>query len=195
VQKDLWPYDIDPSSFNNYYGIEQPTSWLHPIYNLGMVPGPAGQAPGKIVYFQNMSRAMAQQCGGVVYVMTFEPTKLASYGNIWGDVEWPALLNNYEVGKTVEKTLFAINADVTTKFEITFLDITTLDPDPPISGKRDLPGGAFNGSQDANTEDTFGGAGDNRGDEDAEESGIDEHEWFEKMEKVAKRLGLKQVKS
>jgi hypothetical protein len=36
---------------------------------------------------------MAQECRGDVYVMTDEPTRLATYGNIWGNVEHPTLRN------------------------------------------------------------------------------------------------------
>ena len=75
--------------------------------------------------------------------MSLEPDSLASFGNIWGNVEWPTILDNYQNG--IVTTLEAINANKTT--ELTLIDITTLEPVP--NGKRDIPEDVFcDGSYD-----------------------------------------------
>jgi hypothetical protein len=66
----------------------EPGSWLEPIKNLGNA--------AINTYFENMSRAMAQQCLGDVYVMSDQPANLTAYQKIWGTVEWPTLAGRYK---------------------------------------------------------------------------------------------------
>ncbi|KAK7923666.1 hypothetical protein PG985_007737 [Apiospora marii] len=79
----------------NYWEVYTAGSWLNFLVQQGQ----------QFTYFENMSRAMARRCGGVVCpsgfstdAMTMRPKNLKKYGFIWGTVEWPTLLARYRSG-------------------------------------------------------------------------------------------------
>ncbi|GAW17401.1 hypothetical protein ANO14919_068580 [Xylariales sp. No.14919] len=80
----------DPRQWN-YWVAYEPGTWLYEgLYIQGK--GPELDEQVKIrEYFENLSVAFANNCGGTIRVMTLDPTGLAKYGYIWGTKELPAL--------------------------------------------------------------------------------------------------------
>jgi hypothetical protein len=156
----------------DYYAMFGAGSWLEGISKLGTVNGPAGSAPGFIVYFQNMSRAMAEQCNEDIYVMSDDIDNLASFKNIWGDVEYPAIYSNY-----LAREVSSLKGIDTATFAFEDIDITTLKPIP----RRSLEHG--------------GRASNGTGGEKRNTWPATEGEMLERMERLARKMGLKQIKS
>ncbi|KAK3367562.1 hypothetical protein B0H63DRAFT_535558 [Podospora didyma] len=98
----LWPNAYMSQQyprFKDFYGIDEPTNWLHSIQELPTVPN---ETPPQIVYFENMSEAMARSCSGEVVVMSQTPKDMGrylTYENIWKNKEKPALENLQRQGK------------------------------------------------------------------------------------------------
>ena len=91
----LWPNKAMENAELNYrdfYGIFMP-GWLNSIVDLGKING----VPAPIVYFENMSEAIAQSCSGEVVIVTQSPSNMKQYidgtqgENIWKNKERPAL--------------------------------------------------------------------------------------------------------
>lgn len=94
----------DDVTRRNYWEVFTPNSWLNHLAN----------TPSQFTYFENMSRAMARQCGGKVFVMSLRPDDLPYYGSggqdnlhsIWNTVEYPELKAQ---GKITELIAIDIN--------------------------------------------------------------------------------------
>ncbi|ETS76427.1 hypothetical protein PFICI_11814 [Pestalotiopsis fici W106-1] len=101
----------DPTQYN-FWEVYVKGSWL----NFLEINGEQFQ------YFENMSEAMASQCGGVVYVMTMRPQRLFKYQFIWGTKEWPRLKARKDAGGPLAPTmLVSIDAaKPTDQYEIDF---------------------------------------------------------------------------
>ena len=91
----LWPNKAMESAelqYRDFYGIYNP-GWLNSIVGLGKI----GSVPAPIIYFENMSEAIAQSCSGEVVVMSQSPHDMKQYidgtrgENIWKNKERPAL--------------------------------------------------------------------------------------------------------
>jgi hypothetical protein len=74
-------------------------TWLSPIYNQ------------RFTYFENMSRAMALNCRGAVYVMSDDPYNLPTDA-IWGTVELPTLRMMAQQGLITSITAISIDGTV-----------------------------------------------------------------------------------
>ncbi|KEY68838.1 hypothetical protein S7711_11504 [Stachybotrys chartarum IBT 7711] len=107
----LWPNALmargDLSRYKDFYGIYLEGNWLHKIRQL---PRRISPPHPETIYFENMSEAMAQTCTGEVVIITEDPTHMVKFtinthnlyndaGNIWGNKEWPALLNSQWAGR------------------------------------------------------------------------------------------------
>ncbi|KAI0106463.1 hypothetical protein GGR51DRAFT_571391 [Nemania sp. FL0031] len=80
----------DPRQWN-YWVSYKPGSWLYEgLYIQGEEKGLDKQVRIR-EYFENMSVAFANNCGGTIRVMSLMPKNLAKYGFIWGNKELPAL--------------------------------------------------------------------------------------------------------
>lgn len=95
----LWPNKVmqaESSKHRDYYGIFEP-GWLHSIVDLGKI----GTVPATIVYFENMSKAIADSCSGEVVIITQSPRNMKQYvdgtrgENIWKNKERPSLRSLY----------------------------------------------------------------------------------------------------
>jgi hypothetical protein len=157
-------------------------SWLEGISKLGTVNGPAGSAPGFIVYFQNMSRAMAEQCNEDIYVMSDEIDNLGSFGNIWGDVEYPAIYSNY-----LAREVSALKGIDAATFAFEDINIATLKPITRRSLKDE--------GQSAGTAKEAKGTNEEQHEEKRYTWPATEEEMLERMERLARKMGLKQIKS
>ncbi len=89
---------IFPGQYQDFYGIDQATNWLHSI---DLLPTEAvdNKVPPRIQYFENMSEAMAKRCKGEVVIVTQTPLLMNLYDetgpyypNIWANKEKPALI-------------------------------------------------------------------------------------------------------
>ncbi|KAH8682065.1 hypothetical protein BX600DRAFT_505685 [Xylariales sp. PMI_506] len=86
----------------NYFEMYTPGSWLAPVLT-------AKQAK---TYFQNMSEAMANICGGIIRVLSEDPTNLAKYDTtIWYQKEYPALYARFNGGANSPTELISIDAN------------------------------------------------------------------------------------
>ncbi|KAJ3577800.1 hypothetical protein NPX13_g2764 [Xylaria arbuscula] len=81
---------IDPKNWN-YYVAEEQGTWLNEGLYIKDQPQGLGDQPKVLEYFENMSVAFANSCGGTIRVMSLFPKDLAKYGFIWGTKELPAL--------------------------------------------------------------------------------------------------------
>ncbi|KAI6084417.1 hypothetical protein F4821DRAFT_170423 [Hypoxylon rubiginosum] len=99
----LWPNKAnheENNAFFDFYGMFDRDSPLFPITEMDPVENTDPPKPQFIVYFENMSEAMAQMCTGKIYLLTQTPQNLAQYGvpplapNIWSEKELPALRNH-----------------------------------------------------------------------------------------------------
>ncbi|TGJ84221.1 hypothetical protein E0Z10_g4510 [Xylaria hypoxylon] len=80
----------DPKQWN-YWVSYEPGTWLYEgLYIQGKGKGLDEQVKLR-EYFENLSVAFANNCGGTIRVMTLAPTNLVKYGYIWGTKELPAL--------------------------------------------------------------------------------------------------------
>ncbi|KAL7934418.1 hypothetical protein V8C35DRAFT_327294 [Trichoderma chlorosporum] len=85
----------------NFWEVYVTGSWLNFLV----------QNQQQFTYFENMSRAMARHCGGVIYVMTIRPQSLSKYMFIWKIAEYPTLLARFTSGTGGSPTkLIAVNA-------------------------------------------------------------------------------------
>jgi hypothetical protein len=110
-------------------------SWLQPISKL---PPDSRGKPAYITYFENMSRAMAEQCIGVVYVMSDNPDKLIEYENIWGNVEWPTLAGRNKRGEGITN-LYAVHSGNKSIYEIDLQTLKVIQwPRASLFSKREL---------------------------------------------------------
>lgn len=91
----LWPnkaMERAELQYRDFYGIFEP-GWLNSIVPLPKING----VPATIVYFENMSEAIAQSCKGEVVIITQSPRNMKQYvdgsrgENIWKNKERPAL--------------------------------------------------------------------------------------------------------
>lgn len=65
--------------------------WLYEGLYIQDQPPKVDKQPKILEYFENMSVAFANNCGGTIRVMSLYPDRLAKYGFIWGTKELPAL--------------------------------------------------------------------------------------------------------
>ncbi|KAI0449629.1 hypothetical protein F5B21DRAFT_509007 [Xylaria acuta] len=80
----------DPRQWNYWVAFE-PGTWLYEgLYIKGKAQALDEQVEIR-EYFENMSVAFANNCGGTIRVMSLAPTNLVKYGYIWGTKELPAL--------------------------------------------------------------------------------------------------------
>ncbi|KAK2043722.1 hypothetical protein LZ31DRAFT_542454 [Colletotrichum somersetense] len=100
----------------NYWEIDRPGSWLYPL---------SGSAY-RFTYFENMSRAMARQCSGKVWVYSLAPKNLGWYGTQKGNNNEHSIWNKVEHKELVRqaKTTMLIGIDAVTK-ETFELDLAT----------------------------------------------------------------------
>jgi hypothetical protein len=185
--KSLWNNGADAAAdssgyIRDYYAMFIEGSWLFPISKLGTTVGPAGSAPGFIVYFQNMSRAMAEQCNGDIYVMSDLPEDLGSFAAIWGDVEYPAIYANYLAQDVI--SLKAIDAAT---FAFQDINIATLKPLRRRSMEEEDSGSSSNTTSSSEEPKSKKG--------ERPMWPATEEEMFERMELLARKMGLKQIKS
>ncbi|KAK5628833.1 hypothetical protein RRF57_004548 [Xylaria bambusicola] len=115
----------DPKQWNYWVAFE-PGTWLYEgLYIQGMK-----QTLDKQVnireYFENLSVAFANNCGGTIRVMTLAPKNLAKYGYIWGTKELPALRAKVNSpGPNGVTNLIAIDAvDMTLQYMIDWNTLT-----------------------------------------------------------------------
>ncbi|KAK1989624.1 hypothetical protein LX36DRAFT_676421 [Colletotrichum falcatum] len=101
----------------NYWEIDRPGSWLYPLH---------GDAY-RFTYFENMSRAMARQCSGKVWVYSLNPKNLAWYGTQKGNNNDHSIWNTVEHKELIRrsKTTMIIGIDAVTN-EMFELDVATL---------------------------------------------------------------------
>jgi hypothetical protein len=78
------------------------------MYSLGSWLMPIWFSANATTYFENMSRAMALTCRGIVYVMSDTPSSLPTQA-IWYDVELPTLQAQYKAGLITSVTVFDSN--------------------------------------------------------------------------------------
>ncbi|KAK1990128.1 hypothetical protein LX36DRAFT_740624 [Colletotrichum falcatum] len=109
------PKPDDLESYN-YWEIDRPGSWLYPL---------SGSAY-RFTYFENMSRAMARQCSGKVWVYSLTPKNLRWYGTQKGNNNEHSIWNKVEHKELVRqaKTTMLIGIDAVTK-ETFELDLAT----------------------------------------------------------------------
>jgi hypothetical protein len=149
----------------NYWEVYVEGSWLNPL--LDQPPNPPN---AQFTYFGRMSNAMAQVCGGTIYVASLDPTNLQKYGFIWANDEYPTLKARWQAGGFGAPTsLISVDmANPQTQYVVSFNDLSTQYQVPPT--KRDEMWGEGEGLQkrdncDANvayepsTEDWFGVGG------------------------------------
>lgn len=105
----------------NYWEVYTPGSWLNPLLN--QPPNPTN---AQFTYFGRMSNAMAQVCGGKIYVASMEPTNLAKYGFIWANDEYPTLKARWLTGGAGAPTeLIAVDlANPLTQYLLDFNDLS-----------------------------------------------------------------------
>jgi hypothetical protein len=91
----MWPnkaMEAAELQYRDFYGIFEP-GWLNSIVSLPKI----NNVPPHIVYFENMSEAIAQSCSGEVVIITQSPDNMKQYvdgtrgENIWKNKERPAL--------------------------------------------------------------------------------------------------------
>ncbi|KAL8366131.1 hypothetical protein RB595_004754 [Gaeumannomyces hyphopodioides] len=100
----LWPNkkmaQDSPNRYQDFYGLYERDNWLNSIDS---IPTTRSSVPPPIVYFENMSEAMAQSCSGEVVIMSMSTDDMKRYidgpPNIWRNKERPALLALKRQGK------------------------------------------------------------------------------------------------
>jgi hypothetical protein len=114
----------------NYWEVYTPGSWLNPL----LQPNPVN---AQFTYFGRMSNAMAQVCGGRVYVASMSPTNLQKYGFIWANDEYPTLRSRWLTGGPGAPTeLISVDmANPLTQYLLNFNDLSVVHQVPP--SKRD----------------------------------------------------------
>ncbi|KAI8628685.1 hypothetical protein F5Y19DRAFT_476233 [Xylariaceae sp. FL1651] len=144
----------DPRQWNYWVAME-PGTWLYEgLHIQGLAMGLDKQVRIR-EYFENLSVAFANNCGGTIRVMSLSPDKLPKYGYIWGTKELPALRAKINSpGSNGVTNLIAIDAvDMTKQYMIDwntleatrilakddplYYDPAQLDYEPAQLGRRD----------------------------------------------------------
>jgi hypothetical protein len=108
----------DNTVFGDFYGVDEPTNWLHSIKDLPLTPTDKN-VPTMTQYFESMSEAMAKSCSGEVVIMTQTPQLMSRYQlveNIWKNKEKPALASLFRAG-TISRFLLVDYNDPTKVWE------------------------------------------------------------------------------
>jgi hypothetical protein len=91
----------EDANLRNFWEVHTPGSWLNFLL----------EDDKQYIYFERMSRAMAELCGGEIHVMTMRPNILYKYGYIWGGHEYPRLRDRQKAGlANAPTTLWAVDA-------------------------------------------------------------------------------------
>ncbi|KAI1108520.1 hypothetical protein F5Y14DRAFT_435960 [Nemania sp. NC0429] len=132
----------------NFWEVMVEGTWLYEgLYDPSKPPDLGSQVNIR-TYFENLSKAFANHCGGTIRILTLDPKELKKYGYIWGNHELKVLRGNLNsVSGPKPTVLIAIDAvDPTIQYmidwgtDLTATLITKNNPlyfDPALLQRRD----------------------------------------------------------